>query len=109
MRPGNRWLILFCLVFAGEIIFSLPFHITRFFRYTFLEVFGFSNAELGDVFAVYGILALLAYFPGGAIADHFSARKLMSLSLLATAAGGLFSWRRSRDSGQWPFCSATGG
>ena len=90
MRPGNRWLILFCLVFAGEIIFSLPFHITRFFRYTFLEVFGFSNAELGDIFAVYGILALLAYFPGGAIADHFSARKLMSLSLLATAIGGLF-------------------
>lgn len=90
MKLGSRWLILFCLVFAGEIIFSLPFHITRFFRYTFLEVFGFSNAELGDIFAVYGILALLAYFPGGAIADHFSARKLMSLSLLATAIGGLF-------------------
>jgi nitrate/nitrite transporter NarK len=89
MKPGNRWLILFCLVFAGEMIFSLPFHITRFFRYTFLEVFGFSNAELGDIFAVYGILAMLAYFPGGAIADHFSARKLMSLSLLATAIGGL--------------------
>ena len=89
MKPGNRWLILFCLVFAGEIIFSLPFHITRFFRYTFLEVFGFSNAELGDIFAVYGILAMLAYFPGGAIADHFSARKLMSLSLLSTAIGGL--------------------
>jgi nitrate/nitrite transporter NarK len=53
-------------------------------------VFGFSNAELGDIFAVYGILALLVYFPGGAIADHFSARKLMSLSLLATAIGGLF-------------------
>ena len=90
LKPGNRWLTLFCLVFAGEIIFSLPFHITRFFRYTFLEVFGFSNAELGDIFAVYGILALLAYFPGGAIADHFSARKLMALSLLATGIGGLF-------------------
>ena len=90
LKPGSRWLILFCLVFAGEIIFSLPFHITRFFRYTFLEVFGFSNAELGDIFAVYGILALLAYFPGGAIADHFSARKLMALSLLATAIGGMF-------------------
>jgi nitrate/nitrite transporter NarK len=32
---------------------------------------------------------MLAYFPGGAIADHFSARKLMTLSLLATAIGGL--------------------
>ncbi len=89
MTPGYRWLYLLCLVFAGEIIFSLPFHITRFFRTTFLEVFGLSNGELGDIFAVYGILALLAYFPGGAIADHFSARKLMTLSLLATAVGGL--------------------
>lgn len=89
MSAGYRWLYLFCLVFAGELIFSLPFHITRFFRPTFLEVFGFSNAELGDVFAVYGVLALLAYFPGGAIADHFSARKLMSLSLVATAVGGV--------------------
>ena len=33
---------------------------------------------------------MLAYFPGGALADHFPARKLMSLSLLATAAGGLY-------------------
>ena len=89
MTSGYRWLYLLCLVFAGEIIFSLPFHITRFFRATFLEVFGLSNGELGDIFAVYGLLALLAYFPGGAIADHFSARKLMTLSLLATAVGGL--------------------
>ena len=34
-------------MFAGEISFSLPFHITRFFRYTFLEVFGLSNADQG--------------------------------------------------------------
>ena len=111
MIAGRRWLILFCLVFAGESIFSLPFHITRFFRYTFLEVFGFSNAELGDVFAVYGILALLAYFPGGAIADHFSARKLMALSLLATAIGGLFMvqvpgfWAMAALFGYWGLTS----
>jgi len=55
-----------------------------------LEVFGLSNAELGDIFAVYGITAMLAYFPGGMIADQYSARKLMSGSLLATAAGGLY-------------------
>ena len=111
MKPGNRWLILFCLVFAGEIIFSLPFHITRFFRYTFLEVFGFSNADLGDIFAVYGILAMLAYFPGGAIADHFSARKLMALSLLATAVGGLLMaqvpgfWAMAMLFGYWGLTS----
>ena len=55
-----------------------------------LEAFGFSNTQLGDIFAVYGITAMLAYFPGGLIADRFSARSLISVSLLATAVGGLY-------------------
>lgn len=84
------WLVIFCLVISGEIIFSLPFHIPRYFRPTVLEVLGLSNADLGDLFAVYGVLAMLSYFPGGVLADHFSARKLMAFSLLATGIGGLF-------------------
>jgi nitrate/nitrite transporter NarK len=78
------------LILAGEMIFSLPFHTARFFRPTLLEAFGFSNTQLGDAFAVYGLMAMLAYFPGGALADRYPARKLMSLSLFATAAGGLY-------------------
>jgi nitrate/nitrite transporter NarK len=91
VKSGSpQWLIIFCLVFAGEMIFSLPFHIPRFFRPTVLDVFHLNNAQLGDIFAVYGVIAMLAYFPGGAIADLFSARKLMTLSLVATALGGLY-------------------
>jgi nitrate/nitrite transporter NarK len=86
----RRALYILVLILAGEMIFSLPFHTARFFRPTLLEVFGFSNTQLGDAFAIYGITAMLAYFPGGALVDHFPARKLMSLSLLATAAGGLY-------------------
>ena len=71
-------------------IFSLPFHTARFFRPTLLEAFGFSNTQLGDIFAVYGITAMLAYFAGGIIADRFPTRTLMTVSLLATAAGGLY-------------------
>ena len=71
-------------------IFSLPFHVARFFRPTVLDVFDLSNTELGDIIAVYGITAMLSYFPGGAIADHFSARKLLVLSLCTTALGGLY-------------------
>lgn len=78
------------LVIAGEVVFGLPFHVTRFFRPTFLEVFGFSNTELGDVFAVYGIAATLSFFPGGVLADYFSARKLITLALLSTGLGGLY-------------------
>jgi len=86
----TRILTMFALVFAGEMIYSLPFHLMRFFRPTVLEVFDFSNADLGDVFAPYGITAMLSYFPGGILADRFSARKMMCASLLFTAAGGLY-------------------
>ncbi|HKJ79364.1 MAG TPA: MFS transporter, partial [Prolixibacteraceae bacterium] len=55
-----------------------------------LEVFNMSNTELGDAIAVYGITAMLSYFPSGILADRFSARKLMSFSLLATALGGIW-------------------
>ncbi|WP_171022346.1 MFS transporter [Thalassotalea litorea] len=83
-------MIIFTLVLAGEIIFSLPFHVARFFRPSFLEVFQLTNTELGDVFGLYGLLAMLAYFPGGPLADRFPPKILMSVSLLLTAAGALY-------------------
>lgn len=88
-----KWPLILCLVIAGEAVFSLPFHVARYFRPTVLEVFRLTNTELGDIFAMYGICAMLAYFPGGAIADRFGARKLLSLSLFATAFGGFYMIR----------------
>ena len=87
---ASKYLIILCLIIAGEMIFSLPFHIARYFRPTLLEVFNLSNADLGDIFAVYGITAMVAYFPGGIIADQFPARRLITASLLSTAAGGIY-------------------
>ena len=81
---------MFALIVAGEIVFGLPFHTARFFRPTLLEVFGFTNTQLGDLFAVYGITAMISYFPGGALGDGFPARSLLSGSLVASGAGGLF-------------------
>lgn len=71
-------------------VFGLPFHTARFFRPTMLEVFGVTNTQLGDMFALYGVTAMLSYFPGGAIADRFSARFLLIASLVATGCGGLY-------------------
>lgn len=78
------------LVIAGEAVFVLPFHLARFFRPTMLEVFALTSTELGAAQGVYGICAMLAYFPGGPIADRFPARKLLAMSLWTTAAGGLY-------------------
>jgi nitrate/nitrite transporter NarK len=89
-KTSSKWIVIISLIIAGEMIFSLPFHVTRYFRPTFLDVFKLSNAALGDVFAIYGITAMLAYFPGGAIADRFSARRLITVSLILTAMGGIY-------------------
>ena len=86
----RRILTIAALIIAGEMVFGLPFHIPRFFRPSVLEAFNLTNTQLGDITAIYGITAMLSYFPGGALADRFSARKLLASSLFATATGGLY-------------------
>ena len=83
-------ILMISLIFVGELIFSLVFNIPLFFRPTFLQTFHLTNTQLGDMFAIYGIIAMLSYFPGGVIADRYSARLLITFSLFLTALGGLY-------------------
>ncbi len=85
----HRSIAILALIVAGEAVFFLPFVLPRVFRPTLLDVFHLTNLELGLAFSVYGVVAMLAYFPGGPLADRFSARKLMAFALLATSIGGL--------------------
>lgn len=78
------------LIIAGEAIFGLPFHVARFFRPTLIEAFGFTNTELGTLFSFYGVLAMISYLPGGPLADRFSARRLLTGSLLLTGLTGFY-------------------
>ena len=90
---NNRWqrmLVIVSLILSGEAIFTLPYHVTRFFRPTFLEVFDLSATELGVAQSAYGFAAMVAYFFGGPLADRFEPRKPLAGSLWATALGGLY-------------------
>jgi len=89
-RMLSRFMLMLTLVLAGEVVYMLPFGLTRFFRPSMLEAFNITNTQLGDVSAVYGVMAMIAYFPGGALADRFSARALLTISLLATGLGGIY-------------------
>lgn len=82
--------MIFSLICAGEAIFTLPYHVTRFFRPTFLEVFDLTATELGVAQSAYGFVAMVAYFFGGPLADRYEPRALLASSLWATAAGGLY-------------------
>lgn len=89
--PVQGWrggFALLSLVIAGEAIFALPFVLPRVFRPTLLDVFGLTNLELGWMFSVYGVLAMIAYGLGGPLADRFSPRRMMAIALASTAAGG---------------------
>ena len=85
----RRILIMLAMVVAGETIFLLPFVVARIFRPTFLDVFQLTNFQLGSAFALYGFVAMVSYFMGGPLADRFSARRLMTLALISTSAGGV--------------------
>ena len=77
------------LILSGELIYLLPYVLPRIFRPTFLEVFNLNNLQLGSLFSVYGIIALLSYVYGGVISDKFQPKKLISYSLFFTSFGGL--------------------
>ena len=102
-----RVLRISALIIAGEMIFSLPFHTQRFFRPTLLEAFNLSNTQLGDMFAAYGLTAMVSYLIGGPFADRYSARSLMAASLVLTAIGGLYMatfpgvWQMTALYGYW--------
>ena len=85
----QKFLILALLILSGEFIYFLPYVLSRVFRPTFLDVFQLNNFQLGSLFSVYGIVALLSYVYGGVITDKYSPRKLMSSALFLTALGGL--------------------
>ena len=86
---NKKFLIFTLLILSGEFIYFLPYVLSRVFRPTFLDVFQLNNFQLGSLFSVYGIVALLSYIYGGVITDRYSPRKLMSSALFLTALGGL--------------------
>lgn len=90
VRDLRKGWVLMILMLAGESVFLLPFVLARIFRPTFLEAFGISNLQLGTAFSIYGAVAMVSYFLGGPLADRFSSRALLFISLFLTALGGLF-------------------
>ena len=87
---NKKTLSLIYLIIVGELVFSLPFHISRFFRPSLLDDYNYTNTMLGVAFSIYGITALVSYLPGGYIADKIPPKYLLFSSLLLTSLGGLF-------------------
>lgn len=85
--PTRHWLYLVSLIFAGESIYLLPY-LRKSFQTSMEQVYAVDAIEIGLINGMFGILALVCYFPGGWLADRFSARVLLTVSLLATGLAG---------------------
>lgn len=82
-----HWLQLTVLFIGGGIIYIIPY--LRSIYYTpFQHALGVDNTQLGVIQSVFGLSSILCYFPGGWLADRFSARKLLTLSYIATGLAG---------------------
>jgi len=89
-KTKQPFYVIILLILAGEAVFILPFVLARIFRPTYLEVFDLTNLQLGICGSVYGIVASSSYLFGGALADKFHPRVLMSMALVLTAFGGFY-------------------
>ena len=77
------------LAAGAGIIFQLPY-IRETFYVPIQNAMNLTNAQMGMLSSGYATMATISYFIGGAIADKFSARKLLTFSFLATGVLGLW-------------------
>ncbi len=89
MTSYGRWVTMASLCMSGGIIFMLPF-LREIYYIPMQNAFGFSNTQMGVLMSVFGTASMLAYFPGGWLADLFSPRRLMTFSLASTGLVGFY-------------------
>jgi sugar phosphate permease len=87
MTVSDKWLTMGLLCLSGSIIFWLPFF-SEIFYVPMEDAFGFSKTQIGILLSTFGTVSMIAYLPGGWLADRFSSRKLISIALVITALGG---------------------
>jgi sugar phosphate permease len=86
----RRALTMLSLILAGETVFLPAFHLGRYFKTSLLSTYSIDEFQLGRLGAMYGAVAMASYVLGGPLADRWSPRKLLTASLVVTAAGSLY-------------------
>ncbi|MDZ7769733.1 MAG: MFS transporter [Woeseiaceae bacterium] len=77
------------LIVAGDSIYLLPY-MRKSFQTSMQEVFDVTFTQLGVMNAMFGVLAITAYFAGGWLSDRVATRRLLAGSLFATGLGGYY-------------------
>lgn len=85
----KRYFQFMLIVLAAGAIYPVVYLKTN-YQETMLAVFNMTLPQLNTIYTVLGIVFIIGYFPSGLLSDKFSAKKLLTLSLLGTAAGGFW-------------------
>ena len=83
----RKWGTLLLLAAGAGIIFQLPY-IRETFYPQIQAAMGLTNEQMGLLSSGYATMATLSYFIGGAIADRFSPRIMLTVSFIGTGALG---------------------
>lgn len=82
MNSLKKWLALFTLSFGYASMFVVPYA-----KYVFydpmMQALNCSNMQLGAMVSLYVTIGIFTFVPGGWVADRFSAKKTISISLVA--------------------------
>lgn len=89
-KLNSKWKSFFAVImvaFSGAIIYGLPY-----FRYdyydAYLEVYNLTDTQMGVFGSILGIFGMVSYLLGGVVADKFSTRMILTVSLIGTGLGG---------------------
>ena len=84
----KNMLRLILISIAGTMIYGLPYFRSYYYD-AYLQTYGLTNSQMGMFGSIFGIMGACSYLFGGVVADMFSARKLMTISMILTGLGGL--------------------
>ena len=84
----KNMLRLILISIAGTMIYGLLYFRSYYYD-AYLQTYGLTNSQMGMFGSIFGIMGACSYLFGGVVADMFSARKLMTISMILTGLGGL--------------------
>lgn len=86
-KLSKNFFAIIVVAFGGAIIYGLPY-----FRYdyyaAYLEVYNLTDNQAGIFGSILGIFGMISYLFGGIVADRFSTRTILTVSLIGTGLGG---------------------
>jgi sugar phosphate permease len=80
------------LALSASVIYSAPY-LRQLFKTSLLEAFSLTEIQLANLSSTYAIACIICYIPGGWLADKVAPRKLVIISLFASA--GTYVWYAS--------------